>query len=312
MDRRALPRGTASRPAPPDLAERRADSGPAVRQNGDRQSSGGHLDPDRGRPPAGSGPAPSESITSPSGSTARLCPIPVGAAPTGRPTDTGSAWPHARTYEVESSARARAKISHCSTLARPGPPRRCHDDHLGAVAGQPLEQAWEPDVVTGGEADAHAVDLDGHEVRTWRDRRGLLETERVEEMDLVVRRVEARAGREQRVPYAITVRREHADHHGHAGPPGRSRARGSPTGRRAARRSGASGTPKQHIVASGRTTRPAPAAAPCATASATSARFAVGSSDEMIWASATRIVAPSGGRRRGAGSGHARVDEDAM
>ena len=52
---------------------------------------------------------------------------------------------------------------------------------------------------------------------------------------------------------------------------------------------GVSETPKRHIVASGNTTTVAPCCAASAVWSATSSRFAAGSSVARIWARATRM-----------------------
>ena len=47
-------------------------------------------------------------------------------------------------------------------FARPGPPRRRHDDQISAGAGKGGEQPRKPDVVAGGQADAATGDGDDH------------------------------------------------------------------------------------------------------------------------------------------------------
>ena len=88
--------------------------------------------------------APSWSITSPSGDTATLPPIPVGALPLGFPTDVaGSACAAASRKLVLSSALALVSRSHCSRLPGPGAPGRGQQHHRRALVGQRLVQARE-------------------------------------------------------------------------------------------------------------------------------------------------------------------------
>ena len=69
-----------------------------------------------------SGLSPSWAITSPSGDTATLPPIPVGAEPAaGSPTDAGSACAAASRKQVLSSALALVSRSHCARLPGPAP-----------------------------------------------------------------------------------------------------------------------------------------------------------------------------------------------
>src|SRR5690606_16212148 len=99
-----------------------------------------------------------------------------------------------------------------------GAPGRADGDQLGAAAGQLHVQLGEPNVVAGGEADDHAVDLDGHRREPGGDGAGLGEAERVVEVDLVVTRIDVGSGGQQGVgDPAVGGGAEHAGHHRHPG-----------------------------------------------------------------------------------------------
>ena len=93
------------------------------------------------------GHGPRSARTVPIGSTSMLRPTPVGARVGG--AEWSGTWPAAATQTVFSIARARTRVTQCSSLNRPGRPRGGHHDQLGTARRQGPGELGEPDVVAG-------------------------------------------------------------------------------------------------------------------------------------------------------------------
>lgn len=104
--------------------------------------------------------------------------------------------------------------SHCSSL--PGPnPHEAGTTTSCAPSLQCGELISEAEVETSSQTNAHAKDFNDYPLASRRHELRLIGPEGVEQVDLAVRRVDARAGDEQRVMHSVVATwLEHSDNDG--------------------------------------------------------------------------------------------------
>ena len=102
---------------------------------------------------------------------------------------------------VESSGAGAGQQLPLLGLAGAGTPGGADNVHLGAAVRVFRKQVREADVVAGGEAERHAAELERDGFGAGVDRVRFGEAESVEEMDLVVAGLHARAGDQQGVAH---------------------------------------------------------------------------------------------------------------
>ena len=114
---------------------------------------------------------------------------------------------HARGDQVAGGIQraGRGELAPLLQLARTISPARRHNHHLRARGSHSHEVAGEADVVAGGQAHAHATDVDDYPALTRLDGIGLAVAEGIVGMNLVVVRHVVRSGDQQGVVHAAEL-----------------------------------------------------------------------------------------------------------